>query len=95
MKRPHLRTVRSRMLLAAITVEAIMLTLLLSNSLRLLQGSLGEQAENHVAQMAPVLNAALVAPLAQSDYATVQAILDESRAVPGINYLAVTKYQWQ
>ena len=88
--RPHLRTVRSRMLLAAIAVEAIMLTLLLSNSLRLLQGSLGAQAENHVAQMAPVLNAALVAPLAQSDYVTVQAILDESRAVPGINYLAVT-----
>jgi len=87
--RPRLRTVRSRLLLTAIAVEAIMLTLLVSNSLRLLQDSLGTQAENHVAQMAPVLNAALVAPLAQSDTATVQAILDESRAVPGINYLAV------
>ncbi len=66
-----------------------MLTLLVGNSLRLLQDSLGSQAESHVAQLAPVLNAALVAPLAQSDYATVQAILDESRAVPGIVYLAV------
>ncbi len=88
-RRPHLRTVRGRLLLAAIAVEAVMLTLLVGNSLRLLQGSLGAQAENHAAQMAPVLNAALVAPLAQSDTATVQAILDESQAVPGIEYLAV------
>ncbi len=66
-----------------------MLTLLVTNSLRLLQGSLAAQAENHAAQMAPVLNAALVAPMAQSDYATVQAILDESQAVTGITYLAV------
>ena len=87
--RPHLRTVRSRLLLAALAIEAVMLTLLVSNSLRLLQSSLGEQAKSHAAQMAPVLNAALVAPLAQSDYATVQAILDESQAVAGISYLAV------
>ncbi|MDD5387967.1 MAG: response regulator [Gallionellaceae bacterium] len=84
-----MRTVRARLLLAAIAVEAVMLTLLVSNSLRLLQDSLGAQAETHAAQIAPVFNAALVAPLAQSDYATVQAILDESRAVEGIEYLAV------
>jgi signal transduction histidine kinase/CheY-like chemotaxis protein/HAMP domain-containing protein len=86
---PRLRTVRGRLLLAAIAVEAVMLTLLVGNSLRLLQASLGAQAENYAAQMAPVLNAALVAPLAQSDTATVQAILNESQAVSGINYLAV------
>ena len=86
---PRLRTVRSRLLLAAILVETVMLTLLVTNSLRLLQASLATQAESHAAQMAPVLNAALVAPLAQSDYATVQAILNESQAVPGISYLAV------
>jgi signal transduction histidine kinase/ActR/RegA family two-component response regulator/HAMP domain-containing protein len=87
--RPRLRTVRGRLLLAALVVEAAMLTLLVGNSLRLLQGSLGAQAESYAAQMAPVLNAALVAPMAQSDYATVQAILDESQAVAGIAYLAV------
>ena len=37
-----------------------------------------------------MLIAAIVAPMAQHDYATVQAVLDESTAVSGINYLAVT-----
>ena len=83
------RSVRGRLLLAAILVEATMLTLLVTNSLRLLSDHMTEQARNHAEQMAPVLNAALVAPLAQRDYATVQAILDESRVVQGIDYLAM------
>jgi len=66
-----------------------MLTLLVANSLRLLSGHMTEQAANHAAQMTPVLNAALVAPLAQRDFATIQAILDESRARQGIEYLSV------
>jgi signal transduction histidine kinase/HAMP domain-containing protein len=77
------------MLLAAILVEATMLTLLVTNSLRLLSGHMTDQARGHAEQMAPVLNAALVAPLAQRDYATVQAVLDESRVVQSIDYLAV------
>lgn len=84
-----LRSVRSRMLLAAILVEATMLTLLVTNSLRLLSDHMIEQARTHAEQIAPVLDAALVAPLAQRDYATVQAILDESRKVQGISYLAI------
>ena len=83
------RSVRGRLLLAAILVEATMLTLLVTNSLRLLSDHMTDQARSHAEQMAPVLNAALVAPLAQRDYATVQAILDESRVVQGIDYLAM------
>ncbi len=83
------RSVRGRLLLAAILVEATMLTLLVTNSLRLLSDHMTEQARSHAEQMAPVLNAALVAPMAQRDYATVQAILDESRVVQGIDYLAM------
>jgi len=86
---PPWRTVRGRLLLAAIIVETVMLSLLVTNSLRLLNGSLGEQARLHASQIAPVLNAALVAPLAQKDYATVQAVLDESHSVQGLDYLAV------
>ena len=88
-----LRTVRARLLLLALLVEALMLGLLLSNSLRLLHDHMGEQAREHAAQIAPVLNAALVAPLAQLDHATVQAVLDESRAARGIDYLAVLDTQ--
>ena len=59
------KTLRGRMLVAAMAVEAIMLTLLVANSVRLLYGSLAEQARLHAGQVAPVLNAALVAPLAR------------------------------
>ncbi len=85
----RVRGMRGRLLLAAILVEALMLTLLVGNSLRLLQGSLDEQARLQASQLAPVLNAALVAPMAQYDYATVQAILEEVVVVRGIDYLAV------
>jgi len=83
------RTLRGRLLAAAVCVEALMLTLLVANSVRLLYGSLAEQAQLHASQVSPVLNAALVAPLAQRDYATLQAVLDESRTVGGVEYLAV------
>jgi len=86
---PPWRSIRGRMLIVALAIEATMLTLLVANSLRLLSGHMTEQAADHVAQLTPVLNAALVAPMAQRDFATVQAILDESRAVQGIDYLAL------
>ncbi len=82
-------SVRGRMLTAAILIEATMLTLLVANSLRLLSGHLTDQAAQHAAQMSPVLNAALIAPLAQRDSATVKAILDECATTQGIDYLAV------
>jgi len=81
------RSVRGRLLIAAIVVEAVMLTLLVSNSVRLQRTHMTEQAERHAQQIVPILNAALVAPMAQSDYATMQAVLDESRSSQGIAYL--------
>ncbi len=83
------KTLRGRMLAAAMAVETVMLTLLVANSVRLLYSSLTEQAQLHADQVTPVLNAALVAPLAQHDYATLQAVLDESRSGGGVEYLAV------
>ena len=85
-----LRSVRTQLVLLAVVVEAVMLTLLVANSLRLLTEHMGRQAEGHVEEIAPVLMAAIVAPLAQRDLATVQAVLDESTKVGGIDYLAVT-----
>lgn len=85
-----LHTVRGRLLVLAIAVEAIMLSLLVTNSLRLLTQHMGQQAQRQVEEIAPVLIAAIVAPLAQRDNATVQAILDESTLAGGIDYLAVT-----
>jgi signal transduction histidine kinase/ActR/RegA family two-component response regulator/HAMP domain-containing protein len=76
-------------LLAAVLIEAVMLALLVTNSLRLLRDYMSGQVERQAAQIGPVLIAALVAPLAQRDFATVQAVLDESRAEHGIDYLVV------
>ena len=85
-----LRSVRGKLLVAAIAVEAVMLTLLVANSLRLLTEHMGRQATAQVEGVAPVLIAAIVAPLAQRDYATIQAVLDESTRAGEISYLAVT-----
>jgi signal transduction histidine kinase/ActR/RegA family two-component response regulator len=84
-----LSSVRGRLLIVAIAIEAVMLTLLVANSLRLLTTHMGRQAEQHVEEIAPILIAAIVAPLAQRDYATVQAVLEESNKVGGIEYLAM------
>ena len=84
------RTVRGRLVLSALLVEVVMLAILVGNSMRLLHEAMGEQAHEQAEQIAPVLSAALVAPLAQYDYATVQAILNESHAIRGIDYLAVS-----
>jgi len=85
-----LHTVRGRLLLLAIVVEVLMLTVLVTNSLRLLHSAMTSQALWQAAQIAPVLNAAIKAPVAQLDYATVQAVLDEGRATEGIDYIVVT-----
>lgn len=87
------RSVRGRLLLAALLVEAIMLTLLVSNSVRLQRSNMTEQAEEHARQIMPILNAALVAPMAQSDYVTLQAVLDESVSSRGIAYLLLQDSQ--
>lgn len=85
--------VRGRLLLLAIGVELLMLSVLVANSARLLYNAMSQQATWQAQQMAPVLNAALTAPLAQRDYATVQAVLDESRSTDGLLYLKVVDRQ--
>jgi signal transduction histidine kinase/ActR/RegA family two-component response regulator len=87
------RSMRARLLLAALVVEAVMLTLLVTNSLRLMHEYLVEQVEQHSRQITPILTAATVAPLAQRDYATVQSVLDESLSKNGVRYLAVVDTQ--
>ncbi|MCX8017108.1 MAG: ATP-binding protein, partial [Rhodocyclaceae bacterium] len=83
------RTLRGRLLILALVVEATMLSILVGNGISLLGERMGEMARRHAGQLTPVLKAALIAPLAQYDYATVQAVLDESVAVQGIEYAAV------
>ncbi len=82
-------SLRLKLVIASVVVEALMLTLLVTNSLRLMETSLAEQAEAHLKQLAPLLNASLAAPLVQQDHATIRAILRESRHRDAIVYLVL------
>ena len=84
-------TVRGRLLILAIGIEMLMLTVLVFNSLRLLHGAMTNQARSQAAQYHPVLKAALTAPLAQHDYATVQAVINESRTAGEVLYIVVVE----
>ncbi len=82
------RTVRGRLLLVALCVEAVILAMMMGNSLRVLD-SLAEQAHSSANQLMPVLSASLVGPLARGDFAAVQAILNESHQGESLDYLRV------
>ena len=82
-------TVRGRLLFLAIGIEVLMLTILVLNSLRLQHGAMTNQARLQAEQFYPVLGAALTAPLAQRDFATVQAVINESCSAGGVDYIVV------
>jgi diguanylate cyclase (GGDEF)-like protein len=82
-------SLRVRLLLASLLVEGLMLALLVANSARLIEQGLLEQMALRLRQTSPLLNAALNAPLAQRDYATIQQILRESRQEDGLKYLVL------
>ena len=83
------QTVRGRLLFLAIGLEAIMLTVLITNSIRLLQSAMSNQVQSQAQQFSPVLLAALTAPLAARDYATMQAVVDESQTSGDLDYIVV------
>jgi len=86
--RAHL-PLRSKLVLASVLVEVLMLSLLVLNSLRLIQASLMEQMQLRVDELATLFNASLATPLAQRDYATLYEILQESRREQGLTYLVL------
>ena len=93
MKGPFPRSLRLRLVVATIVVEVVTLTLLVANSLRVTDHALIEQAETWVQSTAPLLNAALAAPLAQRDYATIRDLLEEMRSEHALVYLVVLDHR--
>jgi diguanylate cyclase (GGDEF)-like protein len=86
LKLPHRLSLRSKLVLLLLIVEVAMLTLLVVNSVRLSQDSLIEQAQVRYTELNTLFNAALGAPMAQRDYATLHEILAESVYQEGIVY---------
>lgn len=83
------RSLRLKLVLASVVVEILMLTVLVVNSLRLMESSLEQQARANLEQIAPLLNASLAAPLMQRDYVTLADILRESIRKDGVTYLVL------
>ncbi|MDD2467943.1 MAG: HAMP domain-containing sensor histidine kinase [Desulfobulbus sp.] len=86
---PPWKTVHGRLLCLAIVLEALMLTLLIANSLRLLHNAMADQVQAQAKEISPILIAALTAPMAQRDYATIRAVLAESLAADPLEYIVV------
>ncbi len=86
-------SLRAKLLLAAILVEVSMLGLLLANHLRLSREALIDQAQQRVAALNVLFNAALAAPLVQRDYATLHEILQEACKEAGVTHATLTDKQ--
>ena len=78
-----------KLVLASVIVEIVLLSLLVGNSVRLIERSLIDQARVRIQELNPLLNASLAGALAQRDYATLGEILKESQRKEGVAYLVL------
>src|SRR5262245_20747566 len=81
--------VRGNLVIIAVVVAIASISLLTWSSARLIDGHVRSELRARGNQYQLLLNTALGAPLAQRDYATVQAILVESRQAGGVDYVAL------
>lgn len=89
---PWRRSLRFKLVVAAIAVEVIMLSALLGNSFRLLDQAVGSQTETRLEALSPLLDAALAGRVFQRDHAEVKAIitrLTNKSRLTEITYIAV------
>jgi diguanylate cyclase (GGDEF)-like protein len=84
------RSLRAKLLLASVVIEALMLALLVSNSVRLIEHHLGDQLEARIEAVELAYKTAVAVPLAARDYATLRDILDGWRKASDIVYMAVS-----
>ena len=82
-------SLRYKLTLAALGVEALMLAFLIANGLHLTRQELQQQAEQRVQEVGKSLVAALLAPLSQQDDASVRDIVDTLRRDDGLKMLEV------
>ena len=78
-----------KLILASIVVQAAMAALLAINSARLIEDSLINQADLRHRELTELLNASLGGPLVEGDYGTILELLDHSRNRDGIVYLVL------
>ncbi|KIM00672.1 Phytochrome two-component sensor histidine kinase Cyanobacterial phytochrome B [Paramagnetospirillum magnetotacticum MS-1] len=90
---PSVRPVNSlrlRLLAFSVLVELIMLTLLVTNSVRLIQTHLSDSTQLRLQAQESSYNITLAGQLAERDYAALQSIIEGWGASKGITYMVVT-----
>ena len=88
---PFWRSIRTKLVIVSIAVEAIMLGLLLANSFRLLNETLQEQTQTRLEALTPLLNASLSARLFERDHAAIREIITQlvSNRLSDLTYIVV------
>ncbi|HLQ26752.1 MAG TPA: ATP-binding protein [Acidiferrobacterales bacterium] len=86
-------SLRFKLILAGTLVEAVLLTLLVANSVRLMHNSVIEQTQIRLDELTPLFNASLTPPLAERDYATLQNILSGIVQARGLEYIQVIDHR--
>ncbi len=87
------RSLRFRLLFISLLIEAVMLSVLVANSVRVISEQLTHQAEIRIQATELAYRTALVAPLAARDYPAVHDILTSWAQAEDVLYLAVTDNQ--
>jgi len=82
-------SLRYKLTLAALAVEAVMLSFLIGNGVQLTRQALQEQADHRVQELAEILSVALLAPLSQQDDASVRDIAESVRHDSGLKMIEV------
>ena len=83
------RSIRFKLVLGSIVVEFVMLTILVGNSERVIENALVAQAQRHLREIQPLLNASLAGALAARDYGALNEVLKQMRQDDGIVYLVL------
>lgn len=83
------RSLRARLVLLIVLVEALMILAILWNSQRLTETHLLRQFALRQAETSTLLQAALATPMAQRDYATVGETLADAQRLQGMSYLVM------
>ncbi|MGH8661489.1 MAG: EAL domain-containing protein [Burkholderiales bacterium] len=82
-------SLRTRLLLAGVLVNVMMLALLIADGISVMNNKLDERARIHLEEQKQLLNAALSVPLAGRQYRTLAQILERVRTDSGISYLVL------
>ena len=80
---------RGKLVAAGVALQLVAVGAVTWNAAELIDSQLSSELRTRAQRDAPLFNAALAAPMLQRDYATVQAIVRESRAKGGIEYIIV------